>query len=407
VSFFYFMAFSQDPGIRFEKGLSWQDILSKAKTENKYVFVDCYTTWCGPCKYMARNIFPLKETGDALNPKFISVGMQLDTTAHDSDTVKGEYADAHMIMTNYDIRAFPTYLFFNPQGILVHRALGSTDAAHFISFTEDALHEDRQYYSLISKYRNRNNKDSMLLESLGHQAIDNGDPALADSVLNDWFSIIKNPYTKERLEMIAQITRKSTDPGFDLFYKNTARIDKIKKPDFAETVVMNVIIKENQSITALFKTNADTPEWSRIAEEIKTRYGSEYAHRSITWVKVPYYKKEKNWNLYGSSLVAYLKEYGAYLEAQELNNYAWEIFEYCTGPDDLAVGLSCSNRSITANEKPNPGFMDTYANLLYKSGRTAEAIAKETEALNLSEPSQRQPLQESLDKMKAGQKTWD
>ena len=27
--------------------------LEKAKIENKYVFVDCYTSWCGPCKMMA------------------------------------------------------------------------------------------------------------------------------------------------------------------------------------------------------------------------------------------------------------------------------------------------------------------------------------------------------------------
>jgi hypothetical protein len=70
-------------------------------------------------------------------------------------------------------------------------------------------------------------------------------------------------------------------------------------------------------------------------------------------------------------------------------------------------GLSCSCRSIAASEKPAPGFLDTYANLLYKTGRTADAIAKETEALNLAESSQKQAFQETLDKMKAGTRTWN
>src|ERR1700759_2513793 len=137
---FWLFSFSQDEGIRFEKGMSWQQILAKAKKENKYIFVDCYTTWCGPCKFMAKNVFPLKQTGDAVNPHFISVGMQIDSTDQDSDTVKRAYADARLISTIYNIRAYPTFLYLNPDGKLVHRTVGSTqNAAEFISYTKDAM----------------------------------------------------------------------------------------------------------------------------------------------------------------------------------------------------------------------------------------------------------------------------
>ena len=59
------------------------------------------------------------------------------------------------------------------------------------------------------------------------------------------------------------------------------------------------------------------------------------------------------------------------------------------------------------SEKNNPAFIDTYANILYKLGRKAEAIAKETEALNLTEPAERPDYQQTLDKMKSGAKTWE
>lgn len=42
--------FAQE-GVRFET-LSLQEALVKAKKEKKLVFVDCYTTWYGPCKTM-------------------------------------------------------------------------------------------------------------------------------------------------------------------------------------------------------------------------------------------------------------------------------------------------------------------------------------------------------------------
>jgi thioredoxin-related protein len=404
---FYFIASSQDPGIHFEKGLNWPAIQAKAKKEHKFIFVDCYTTWCGPCKYMAKNIFPLKEAGDAVNQNFICVTVQLDSSKNDSDTTKGWYADAHMIAMKYNVNAYPTYLFFNPKGKLVHRAVGATrDAGQFISYTKDALNPDRQYYLIMDKYR-KGNRDTTLLESLCQQAKANGDVLLADSVLKDWFGAVKDPFTKDRLDLIAQITKKSGDPGFDLFYHNAAKIDRIEKPDFAETVVMNIIIQQNQTIMGLFKDSTAVPDWDQISQEITTQYNADYAFRIVTWVKVPYYKMKKEYDIYGSSLVSYLKEFGDHLEGAQLNNYAWDIFEYCTKPEDLAFGISCSARTLTGDQKSNAGFIDTYANLLYKSGQKDEAIAQESKALDLIDAAQKPDYQATLDKMKSGVKTWD
>src|SRR5579863_6830712 len=66
-------------GMQFEHDLSWSGILAKAKAENKYIFMDCFTTWCGPCKFMSTTIFPQEETGNYFNDKFINVKVQLDT----------------------------------------------------------------------------------------------------------------------------------------------------------------------------------------------------------------------------------------------------------------------------------------------------------------------------------------
>jgi predicted Zn-dependent protease len=104
--------------------------------------------------------------------------------------------------------------------------------------------------------------------------------------------------------------------------------------------------------------------------------------------------------------MSFLKEYGAKLDPIDLNNSAWDIFEYSSDTNDLNYALSLSERSMNS-QKNNPTFMDTYANLLYKLGRKTEAIAMETDAMNLTEPSDRPSYQETLDKMKSGAKTWD
>lgn len=63
---------AQDRSIRFEEG-SYQEALNKAKKENKLLFVDCYTSWCGPCKMLANEVFTNNEVADYFNANFVSL----------------------------------------------------------------------------------------------------------------------------------------------------------------------------------------------------------------------------------------------------------------------------------------------------------------------------------------------
>jgi thioredoxin-related protein len=148
------IATAQEKGIHFEKtGLYWGNILAKAKAEHKYIFVDCYATWCGPCKEMDKDIYPLAEVGDAYNSRFISVKLQMDKTATDNDSVKKWYSLAGNMESNYTINAFPTFLFFDPAGNPVHKVTGSKNAAGFIQLAADAKNPDKQYYSILKNFR--------------------------------------------------------------------------------------------------------------------------------------------------------------------------------------------------------------------------------------------------------------
>jgi thiol-disulfide isomerase/thioredoxin len=44
-------------GINWTIGLKWLAIQEKAKKENKYIFLDFYATWCGPCKKMEKEVY--------------------------------------------------------------------------------------------------------------------------------------------------------------------------------------------------------------------------------------------------------------------------------------------------------------------------------------------------------------
>src|SRR5688500_13575445 len=64
-------------GIQFDQG-SWADIKAKAKAEKKPIFVDAYTTWCGPCKKMAKEVFTQEAIGSYFNSTFINYQMDME-----------------------------------------------------------------------------------------------------------------------------------------------------------------------------------------------------------------------------------------------------------------------------------------------------------------------------------------
>ena len=58
-----------EKGTQFFKG-TFAQALAKAKKENKKLMVDCYTLWCGPCRFMATNVFPNDTLGAYMNEHF-------------------------------------------------------------------------------------------------------------------------------------------------------------------------------------------------------------------------------------------------------------------------------------------------------------------------------------------------
>jgi len=64
-------------GIQLFEG-SWDQLKTEAKKQHKPIFVDCYTSWCGPCKMMATKIFPQKEVGDFYNSNFVCYSVDME-----------------------------------------------------------------------------------------------------------------------------------------------------------------------------------------------------------------------------------------------------------------------------------------------------------------------------------------
>ena len=107
--------------------LSLEKAREKAKAENKPVFLDCYTSWCGPCRMMANEVFTQEAAGDYFNKNFVCVK---------TDMEKGE---GPVIGKQYGVDAYPTFLIINPDGKLMHKIVGAMSLKELIENVECGL----------------------------------------------------------------------------------------------------------------------------------------------------------------------------------------------------------------------------------------------------------------------------
>ena len=113
-------------GIEFFHG-TFDEAKAKASESNQLIFVDAYTTWCGPCKRMAAQVFPTKEVGDFFNANFVN--MKLDM----------ERGEGLKFRQNYPVQAFPTFFWIDGDGQVVHKAKGARQPADFVALGESAV----------------------------------------------------------------------------------------------------------------------------------------------------------------------------------------------------------------------------------------------------------------------------
>lgn len=128
-------------GIKFHQNESWEKILELAKKEDKMIFMDCYTTWCGPCKALSKEVFPQQKVGDFFNPRFINV--QYDMEKGDGKMLNNKYKQY--------IIGYPTLLLIDKEGKVVQQMAGYQDADKLIEGMRQAS-EGNDLFSLQKRY---------------------------------------------------------------------------------------------------------------------------------------------------------------------------------------------------------------------------------------------------------------
>ena len=109
--------------------LKFDDALVQAKKEGKMLFLDCYTSWCGPCKMMSEQVFPLKVVGDYFKKHFVALKIDME---------KGE---GPALQKRLGVEAFPTMFVFDGDGKELLKLRGARDVETFLKELKEVCGE--------------------------------------------------------------------------------------------------------------------------------------------------------------------------------------------------------------------------------------------------------------------------
>jgi len=252
-------------GIKFEES-TFDEALKKAKDQGKLLFMDCYTTWCGPCKMMSNQVFKQKYVGDYFNQHFVNLKMDME---------KGEGKD---LQKRYEVNAFPTMFLLDGDGNVIYKILGGRDVRAFMDAIARGKDQAIPYHVLKNKYESGDRSVELMADYFQTMS-DAGEVKNAEGEARSYLSTLKAPdlYGKSAWTLYDHFVNHVTDPEFRYLMNNrekfteylgdslvNKKIEKVIFPIAIEYIKGSVLYHDMVPVWNLVNVAKFSPDYSLV-----------------------------------------------------------------------------------------------------------------------------------------------
>ncbi len=356
------VALSAQNGIKFQVTDSWAEVLQKANAEDKLIFVDAYTTWCGPCKQMTKEVFSQKKAADFYNKTFINYKIDME---------KGEGPN---LAKTYKVAQYPTLLFIGSDGTLIHRAAGYHNTDQFVELGNAALDPNKQLATLERRFE-KGDRDPAFLKNytlIRALSYDGTHVPIAEAYMKtqkDWNTDANRDFI---MKYIGGVDSKL----FDHLSKN--RKDYIKQygEDAIQGKIREIVFDE------IAKKGKDEKAIS--IKDVKSLYKKAYPEKAkqlVSEYKISHYRGMGDRKNFAKAAIKHYKKFPS-VDPMQLNDIAWTFYTVINKKKYLKKAVKLAKQSA----KLDPAFYnhDTMAALYYKLGKKEEALSTAQKAIELA-----------------------
>lgn len=360
---------SAQEGIDF-RYISWEEALQAARAERKLVFVDAYTSWCGPCKMMDRISFADKTVGQAFNESFINVKINME---------KGE---GPQLARDYRVSAYPTLLFINHLGELVYRQVGYKSPEELLTVAEAAAEPERNPALLALQVKEGvPSKETILkyAEYLKEEGRYEEFPALNEAFFADVAD--KGLLRPEMWKGIQLLTYQINSRECQYLLSKKKKFSQLYGQEVVEHKIYELCRNQIQEAARLQHT-------AIYEQAIKTATYIDDEGKAAAKLRMVYAEASQNWEEYAYRALDYFATHTT-TDAVELHYASTLFYEHVAYPEHLETSISWAKQAIALTNSYEHNA--TLARLLSKLRRNEEAIRVANKAVYLGRKENKNP----------------
>ena len=186
-------------GIEFFEG-TFKEAKELAQKEDKLIFVDCYTTWCGPCKRMSNSIFPDEGVGKVYNKHYIALKLDM------------EKEQGMRFGKKYPVSAYPSMFYLDSEGEIIQKVVGGKTIQDFIAIGKKMVTQNDRSDSYAKQYEDGNRDFDFILRYVKElNKVGKSPIALANKYLKEKPSITADQKAVFLLEAVTEADSKLFD----------------------------------------------------------------------------------------------------------------------------------------------------------------------------------------------------
>ncbi len=343
-------------GIEFEDA-SFKATLKESEKDSKLVFIDAFTSWCGPCKKLKRDVFPDSSVGNFFNEHFLNMEINME---------KGEGIE---LAKKYNVKAYPTLLFVNKHGTLVHRATGYHTVEELLDLGRAAIDPNRQLITLENRFL-AGEKNSDFLFQYAQVRFDLADDSY-DKVAEAYLETQPNWGEEKNVRFIFKFLNKLDTKAADYVLKNKKRFDDKFGVEAVEQKIQDLVFK---------KIDADR---DTLLLGLDTIIGKIYTENKLLMAdkfRMKYFRETENIGLFVDAASKYFKRQKN-LAAIEMNDAAFVVLEGTDEKKFLKKGLKWATASV--EKEPSISNLETVVALNYKLGKKSQALKYAKSAIEI------------------------
>lgn len=271
---------AQDSGINFFSG-TWEEALTASSKEGKLIYLDCYTTWCGPCKKMEAKIYTQTEVAELYNSQFINVRIDMESEVGLELTKK------------YHVQVYPTHLYLDKEGKVLHRSTGYKIASAFIRLGQEALDPNTRSSKMDEAFQNGQRDLPFIKEYFSFLKKTKQN---YQEVFDVYLPELDQLEASERIDLLRRYTRYVDSKSFPLFVEHQEAISNTSSKAEYDFILKEIL----KNSTAKAASDKNEGLYNKAIQVYKENFPNELG--DLQELQLSYYKNSGQFGIYYDSL---------------------------------------------------------------------------------------------------------